>query len=179
MFQVDVNSFSTIPLSTITKLKVRRRLDPHSKNLPSDSMIMKVSCGAHDTFYTATMDYIEDFTMKIMWAKIAKINRYSDLYAPFNGQIEGYVMKKSQFVGKWEKRFIRINYEGLKSYRNLNKSPTMVVGETGELWTRFEYINGGHFMVVKIKHSGIKIEIGIPTQSAVIWMKAFYSLLRK
>lgn len=101
MFQVNVNSFSNIPLATITKLKVRRRLDPHSKSLPSDSMIMKVSCGAQDSFYTATMDYIEEFTMKIMWAKMAKTNRYSDLYAPFSGQIEGYVMKKSQFMGKW------------------------------------------------------------------------------
>lgn len=54
-YQVNVQSFSNIPLATITKLKVRRKYEPHSKELPADSMIMKVCCGSRENYYTATI----------------------------------------------------------------------------------------------------------------------------
>ena len=69
--------------------------------------------------------------MKIIWAKMAKANRYSDLYAKYNGQVQGYIFKKSQVLGKWEKRFVRIDTTGLRSFRNVNMSPTLTIPSTG------------------------------------------------
>ena len=80
-------------------------------------------------------------------------------------------------MGKWEKRFVRIDFEGLRSFKNGNSKPSVVVKETGELWTRFDLMN--LFVVVKLKHSGLKMEFGIPVEEAVLWMRGFYSLVKK
>ena len=38
-------------------------------------------------------------------------------------------------------------------------------------------MQGGNFLVIKLKAEGVKYEYGIPIQSAFPWLKAFYSLL--
>ena len=48
-------------------------------------------------------------------------------YNPFEMNIEGMIMKKGEIMGGWQQRFVRINNEGLCSYRNSNLPPTLKV----------------------------------------------------
>ena len=165
---------------SISKIKVRRFYLPYTKELPADSMVLKVCSGTTENYFTSTMANIEEFFLKITWAKMSLSNRYSDLYGGIhNSQVSGLIFKKSEVLGKWEKRFVKIGYMGLQSFKNQNTGPSLSINQTGELWTRFEYINGASFIVVKLKHSGIKIEFGIPCQNAVEWLRFFYSLVKK
>lgn len=94
--------------------------------------------------------------VKIFWAKMASMNCYSDMYAS-NISMEGRIWKKSEILGKWEPRLVRINEEGLKSYKNPNGKESLYVKSTGELWSRFDMLQGHSLVVVKIKHNALKI----------------------
>ena len=65
---------------SITKVKVRKTYLPYTKELPVDSMVLKVCSGPSESFFTSTIANVEEFFLKIAWAKMALSNRYSDLY---------------------------------------------------------------------------------------------------
>jgi hypothetical protein len=52
--------------------------------------------------------------------------------------IEGTIYKRSQYLKKWELRYIAINAEGLFSYKSLTEDPFIIKPDTvKEIWTRF------------------------------------------
>lgn len=91
--------------------------------------------------------------------------------------VEGRIFKRAEIMGKWQQRYVKIDGGGLKSYKNPNYTHSLHIRNTQQLWSRFELINGGQYMVVKLKFNGIKYEFGIPKQNLIQWLLGFYSLL--
>ena len=89
MHTITTAAFENIQIQMISKIKIRRKYEPYTKELPSDSMVLKVCCGNNDTYYTSTVDNIEEMYIKIFWAKMAKMNKISNLYVNYNMEIEG------------------------------------------------------------------------------------------
>ena len=55
----------------------------------------------------------------IIWAKLNQIKVYSNLNQSIaeGASIEGNIIRKSQFLGQWEFRKVKIDKTGLKSYK--------------------------------------------------------------
>lgn len=108
------------------------------------------------------------------------MNIFADCEAVFNEEMSGVLLKKSEFLGNWEKRYVRISAkEGLTSGKNEETTPSLRIPKTTEVWTRFETIkqdNQTH-IIIKLWYGFIKQEFGVPTESAVQWLQAFCSLL--
>ncbi len=95
--------------------------------------------------------------------------------------IEGTIYKRSQYLKKWELRYIAINAEGLFSYKSLTEDPFIIKPDTvKEIWTRFQ-IND-RMIVIKIHHGGKKTEFAFPFADYTIisehnWLYPFYKLM--
>ena len=156
----------------MTKLKIKTDVAHHN------SCFMKVTMNnTEDHFYGCYKNQQADWFCSIIWAKMALMGKMPDRFAPFTGFIEGNILRKSQFLGNWEFRHVKIDASGLKSYQNVHSIPTLNLCLIKELWTRFEYLNGGNYFVIKCKCNGTKYEYGVPVEYAFAWIRAFYSLI--
>lgn len=89
-----------------------------------------------DVYYAARSLIIREFFVKTTALKVKRGN--IDLQAHFKGELTGMVLKKSEFLGNWEERYLKITEtEGLKSYRNPSHNHTLHIKSTKELWTWF------------------------------------------
>lgn len=62
--------------------------------------------------------------IKLRWPSIPE-------HIEFAGEISGPIMKKSDILGNWEQRFVRITkQDGLMSYRNQNQNYTLHIRST-------------------------------------------------
>ena len=93
-------------------------------------------------------------------------------------EIEGRIFKKSEVLGDWELRFVKINRLGLRSSKALNSAVSLEILGTKEIWTRFEEIKGGNFLVVKLWYGIIKEEFAVPVKNCLSWLYHFLHLLR-
>jgi len=96
--------------------------------------------------------------------------------------IHGFIYKKSQVIGKWERRFIIINKRGLFSFKDQNQvkpSFTIPAEEVKYMWTRFDIEMGD--LIIKVKFGSTKTEFAIPIINFMErrnnWLFAFYRLI--
>lgn len=90
--------------------------------------------------------------------------------------------KKSQFLGKWERRYIIINKVGLYSFKDItDPEPSFVIYGTSikYIWTRFEVELRD--LIVKVKHGNSQTEFAIPIvnflEAKNNWLYALYRLM--
>ena len=92
-----------------------------------------------------------DFT-KLEKKEVLSATSSMKLNLPTSSRYSGYVFKKSQYLGKWSKRWLIVRHDGLHSYNTDNHKETFFIqSETIKyIWTRFETVND--YFVLKIKH---------------------------
>lgn len=92
--------------------------------------------------------------------------------------MEGELMKKSQFFGKWAARKIVIT-DRIESYRSAKC--TFEMKNIREIWTRFDVVE--HCLVLKVRHGLEKTELALPIVNYPArfcknnWMYRIYRLL--
>lgn len=116
-------AFGHIPISAINKIKcyisVRNKL------------ALKVITKSEDTFYHAKRDSAVKIFSLVAWGKLATLNAFSDSESSFRGEITGVILKKSEILGRWEERYVRISAkEGLTSSKNLETSHSLKITHT-------------------------------------------------
>lgn len=89
--------------------------------------------------------------------------------------------KKSQIIGRWSTRFVRVTKDGIYSHKKWNEKPTMwwKKGSISEIWTRFDLHN--QLLVVKVHQQKEKIEFGLPLHDPCTdhsWLYHFYSMMK-
>ena len=57
-------------------------------------------------------------------------------------------------------------------------APSGVIEGTKEIWTRFEEIQGGYYLIVKLWNGILKEEFAVPTSMCLNWLYHFLGLLR-
>jgi len=79
-----------------------------------------------------------------------------------NNYISGIIYKKSQYLAKWELRYMVIGPGGLLSFKDENSKESFRIAKdtVNEMWTRFEVKD--KMLVLKVLHAGRKTEFGIP-----------------
>ena len=55
---------------------------------------------------------------------------------PFNGHVEGQIVKKGFFTG-WEAKYANISGDALRISNQMGSPPLTVINRISELWTRF------------------------------------------
>jgi len=170
---VTQTHFINETLSGITKLKIKKEI------LHNDCFFLKTTTfNMNDHYFAVPRHEQVNWFCSIIWAKL-QLQRYNcPLYQEFNGFIEGRILRKSKFLGDWAFREIVIDSEGLKSYVSRNDLPTTRIYRIPELWTRFQLIEQNMYLIIKLHFEGTKYEYAVPLNNAIIWIKAFASLMR-
>lgn len=108
-------------ITHITKLKIK------SYTTYKDSLFMKITTyNTTDHFFGTYKSEQLKWFENIVLAKLHSYGKYVDITAvDFNGIVEGYIMRKSQFFGNWDLRYVKIDNTGLKSFREKNVPPTI------------------------------------------------------
>ena len=113
---------------------------------------------------------------KLIWAKLTSMGKKCNINDNYDSHIEGEIVKKG-FFGDWESKFGSISGPVFKISAALGSAPEKTVSAVPEIWTRFDFVRGG-MLVVKM-HIGIfKLEIGIPLERAIGWLRGLYYLVR-
>lgn len=96
--------------------------------------------------------------------------------------IHGFIYKKSQIFGKWERRFVIINRSGLYSFKDqteIKPSFSIKAEDMKYMWTRFDVEMGD--LVIKVMYGSTKTEFAIPITNFMErkhnWLLAFYRLM--
>jgi len=84
---------------------------------------------------------------------------------------------KKAFFGDWESKFGCINNSVFKISAALGSAPEKTITSVPEIWTRFDFVRGG-MLVVKMHRGVVKLEIGIPIERAIGWLRGLYYLIR-
>lgn len=117
--------------------------------------VLKLTANGTDHLYSFTPNHTYHFFYKILLAKLLRKN-YNVSDEEFINGCQGNIMKLSEFMHNWEPRYAEININGgLRSYKNRNEPASMVIGDTQEIWTRFELIEGKKYIVFKLWMGGI------------------------
>lgn len=58
-----------------------------------------------------------------------------------------------------------------------DSAPEKTITEVPEIWTRFEIVNENK-LVVKMHHHGFKLEVGVPCDRAVAWMRGLFQVVK-
>lgn len=99
-------SFDKHVLNSVTKLKCRTTYESFSNALTHGEIVLKAIVGNMDMYYAARSLIIREFFVKTTALKVKRGN--IDLVAHFKGELTGMVFKKSEFLGNWEERYLKI-----------------------------------------------------------------------
>lgn len=58
----------------------------------------------------------------------------------------------------------------------MNQSASKKIEGVPEIWTRFELVNGS-MLVVKM-HAGGKLEVAVPIEKGLVWLRGLYNVIR-
>mgnify|MGYP000866549187 FL=1 len=123
-------------------------------------------------------------TNNVYFSELGAIPERSQLHSEFfkDDYIHGFIYKKSQVLGKWDRRFVIINKRGLYSFKDQNEiKPTFSINaeDMKYMWTRFDIEMGD--LVIKVKYGSSKTEFAIPIINFMErknnWLFAFYRLI--
>lgn len=135
LINLTTRNFHKRPIESIKKIKVRRE-----EPLIGYKML-RLSCGTEVDEMAIAKSHLASWFANTIWLHLVT-NGYE--LAPLNDEredeeMESKIYKKSEILGKWEPRQARINRkEGFSSYkRGQQKSPSLVIRETMEVWSRF------------------------------------------
>lgn len=123
-------------------------------------------------------------TNKVYFSEVNEMLNRSQVHTEYfqESYIHGFIYKKSQVFGKWERRFIIINKQGLYSFKDQNEvkpSFTIKAEDMKYMWTRFDIEMGD--LIIKVKYGSSKTEFAIPIVNFMErrsnWLFAFYRMI--
>lgn len=102
-------------------------------------------------------------------------------YTPSTGQqqnswAEGHILKKS-FFGGWEHMFGTLTSQMFKISKTMGGLAEKSITSVREIWSRFEIVEGT-MMVIKMHWMGSKIEVAVPIEIVLVWLRGLFNLIR-
>jgi len=113
--------------------------------------------------------------MKLVWAKLISMGVMCKIVSQYSGHVASPILRKT-FFGGWERNYGMIEGQVFKISEGMNVSASKKIEGVPEIWTRFELVNG-NMMVVKM-HSGGKLEVAVPIEKGLVWLRGLYNIIR-
>lgn len=104
--------------------------------LTKGEIIMKLTANNQDMYFAAKGDIFQPIFTQMVLLKLN--NGCSKYKRQFEGTINGNILKKSEVLGNWDMRHIKISRgNGLESFKNPSHNPTLHLKSIRQLWCWF------------------------------------------
>jgi hypothetical protein len=168
--ELTAETFFNIKILGITKMKIKAQSEVKGTRL------IKISTHHQDFFFSVMAQEQIEWMTRILWAKMASMNRVISVTETFQGAIDGEILKRG-FFGGWERKIGVINGFEFKILSEINAAPEVTIAVVPEIWTRFEIVEGDN-VVIKMHHGVWKLEIAVPMDQCLFWMRGLFQLVK-
>jgi hypothetical protein len=168
---MNVFKLGQLQIREVTKVKARYEPSlPHYK-------LMKVTIKEKDYFLAYKEAAFNQWFLRLVWAKLILEKRECSDFGHWEPEIAGKIYRKSFVMGDWEPRLVTIDARSLRVQKDGSSAVGTEVTGTKEIWTRFEEVRGGYYLVVKLWNGILKEEFAVPTAFCLHWLHHFLGLL--